>query len=142
MDAMNDVVTGATVHLTGTGSCTVTASQQGDENYNPRPTSREPSRSSRAVQGAEGRRKRLAPARRAIAKSRCRLGKVGPPTGQAHGPRQLAKPPARAGAAGGLEDQPPRQSRSQALTREQDRPKRGFAGSSQVTTCSLTSSRL
>src|SRR5439155_18030287 len=31
----NCTVTGSTAHLTGAGSCTVTASQPGDENYNP-----------------------------------------------------------------------------------------------------------
>src|SRR4029079_13178580 len=33
----NCTVTGATVHITGVGSCTITAKQAGDANYNPAP---------------------------------------------------------------------------------------------------------
>jgi hypothetical protein len=70
-------VSGKTVHLTGVGSCTVTASQPGDANYNPAPKvsrtfSIRPVRC--IVPKVVG--KRLAPAKRAIAKKHCRTGKV------------------------------------------------------------------
>ncbi len=74
----NCTVSGATVHLTGAGSCTVTASQPGDANYNAAPEvshrfaiARPPCTVPKVVG------KRLASARRTIAKRHCRTGKVG-----------------------------------------------------------------
>jgi hypothetical protein len=74
----NCAVSGATVHLTGAGSCTVTASQPGDANYNAAPdVSRTfsiapaPCRVPRLVG------KPLASAKRTIAQRHCRTGKVG-----------------------------------------------------------------
>jgi alpha-tubulin suppressor-like RCC1 family protein len=71
-------VRAATVHLTGAGSCTVTALQPGDANYNAAPEvqrtfaiTRPPCR----VPNVVG--KRIASARRAIARRHCRTGKVG-----------------------------------------------------------------
>jgi hypothetical protein len=68
----------ATVHLTGPGSCTVTASQPGDANYNAAPDvsrsfsiARAPCRVPKVVG------KRVASAKRTIAKRHCRTGKVG-----------------------------------------------------------------
>jgi len=69
---------GSTVHLTGVGSCTVTASQPGDANYNPAPavsrsfSIRPPPCKVPKVVG-----KRVASAKRTIAKRHCRTGKVG-----------------------------------------------------------------
>jgi alpha-tubulin suppressor-like RCC1 family protein len=74
----NCTLSGATVHLTGAGSCTVTASQPGDVNYNPAPKvsrtfsiARTPCRVPTVVG------KPLASAKRTIAKRHCRTGKVG-----------------------------------------------------------------
>jgi hypothetical protein len=71
-------VSAATVHLTGAGSCTVTASQPGDANYNAAPNvsrtfsiARAPCRVPKVVG------KRVASAKRAIAQRQCRTGKVG-----------------------------------------------------------------
>jgi PASTA domain/Regulator of chromosome condensation (RCC1) repeat len=73
----NCIVRGATVHLTGAGSCTVTASQRGDANYNPAlevsrtfSISRVPCTVPKVVG------KRLASAKRAIALRHCRTGTV------------------------------------------------------------------
>jgi hypothetical protein len=70
-------VRAATVHLTGAGSCTVTASQPGDANYNPAPDvsrtfaiARAPCRVPKVV------RKSLKSAKRTIARRHCRTGKV------------------------------------------------------------------
>jgi hypothetical protein len=71
-------VSGATVHLTGAGSCTVTAAQAGDANYNAAPgVSRTFSiaRVRCTVPKVVG--KRVAPAKRTIARRHCRTGKVG-----------------------------------------------------------------
>jgi alpha-tubulin suppressor-like RCC1 family protein len=71
-------VSGASVHLTGVGSCRITSSQAGDANYNPAPdVSRTfsiipaPCRVPKVVG------KRLASAKRTIALRHCRTGKVG-----------------------------------------------------------------
>jgi hypothetical protein len=71
-------VRAATVHLTGPGSCTVTASQPGDANYNAAPNvsrtfsiARPPCRVPKVVG------KRVASARLTIARRHCRTGKVG-----------------------------------------------------------------
>jgi hypothetical protein len=71
-------VSAATVHLTGAGSCTVTASQPGDANHNAAPNvsrtfsiARAPCRVPKVVG------KRVASAKRAIAQRQCRTGKVG-----------------------------------------------------------------
>ena len=71
-------VSGATVHLRGAGSCTVTAAQPGDANYNAAPgvsrtfsIARAPCRVPKVVG------KRVAFAKRTIAQRRCRTGKVG-----------------------------------------------------------------
>jgi PASTA domain/Regulator of chromosome condensation (RCC1) repeat len=86
----NCTVSGATVHLIGAGSCTVTASQPGDANYNAAP---DVSRSF-SIARAPGPRlppsiaraqcrvpkvvgKRVASAKRTIAQRQCRTGKVG-----------------------------------------------------------------
>jgi PASTA domain len=68
----------ATVHLTGAGSCTVTASQPGNANYNPAAPvlrsfliKRSPCRVPKVV----GRR--LGAAKKMIARRHCRTGKVG-----------------------------------------------------------------
>ena len=77
-------VSGATVRLTGVGPCTVTASQPGDANYDAAPDvsrtfsiiARAPSRVAPCrVPSVVG--KQLASAKRTIAKSHCRTGKVG-----------------------------------------------------------------
>jgi Regulator of chromosome condensation (RCC1) repeat len=68
----------AIVHLTGVGSCTLTASQPGNANYDPAPSvSRTFSitRLSCRVPRVVG--KRVAAARRLIARRHCRTGKVG-----------------------------------------------------------------
>jgi Regulator of chromosome condensation (RCC1) repeat/PASTA domain len=73
----NCTVSGAMVHLTGAGSCTVTASQSGDANYNAAPgVSRSFSiaRASCRVPKVVG--TRVASAKRTIARSHCRTGKV------------------------------------------------------------------
>ena len=70
-------VSGARVHLTGVGSCTVTASQPGDRNYNPAPDVSRTFSIARAtcrVPNVVG--KRAAPAKRTIAMRHCRTGKV------------------------------------------------------------------
>jgi hypothetical protein len=71
-------ISGATVHLTGVGSCTVTTSQPGDANYEAAPDvsrtfsiARAPCRVPRVVG------KQLASARLTIALRHCRIGKVG-----------------------------------------------------------------
>jgi hypothetical protein len=71
-------VSGTTVHLTGTGSCTVVALQPGNANYNAAPgvlrafsITPAPCRVPKVVG------KRLASAKRTIARSHCRTGKVG-----------------------------------------------------------------
>jgi hypothetical protein len=71
-------VRGATVHLTGAGSCTVTASQPGDANHSAAPDVRRTFSITRApcrVPRVVG--KRVASARLAIARRHCRTGKVG-----------------------------------------------------------------
>jgi Regulator of chromosome condensation (RCC1) repeat/PASTA domain len=71
-------VSGAMVHLTGAGSCTVTASQPGNANYNAAPAvSRTFSvtRVSCRVPRIVG--KRVAAAKRLIARRHCRTGKLG-----------------------------------------------------------------
>jgi hypothetical protein len=81
----NCVVSGVTVHLTGAGSCTITASQAGDVNYEPAPDVSETLVIERAVQATPTARcrvpavvgKRLVSAKRMIASRRCRTGKVG-----------------------------------------------------------------
>jgi hypothetical protein len=87
----NCTVSGATVHLTGAGSCTGTASQLGDANYNPAP---DVSRTFSIARDPPARRlppsiarprcrvpkvvgQRVASARRTIARRHCRTGKVG-----------------------------------------------------------------
>jgi hypothetical protein len=78
-------VRGATVHLTGAGSCTVIASQTGDARYNAAP------RVSRSfliglpckVPKVVG--KRLASAKRTITTRHCRTGKVGHAYSRKHG---------------------------------------------------------
>ena len=71
-------VRAATVHLTGAGSCTVTASQPGNANYNAAPDvrrtfsiTRPPCRVPKVVG------KRIASARLTIARRHCSTGKVG-----------------------------------------------------------------
>jgi hypothetical protein len=68
-------VRASTVHLTGAGSCTITASQAGDANYNPAPDvsrtfsiTRPPCRVPKVVG------KRLASAKRMIVRRQCRTG--------------------------------------------------------------------
>jgi chitinase len=81
----NCVVSGVTVHLTGAGSCTITASQAGDVNYEPAPNVSETFVIERGVQATPTARcrvpavvgKRLVSAKRMIASRRCRTGKVG-----------------------------------------------------------------
>jgi hypothetical protein len=71
-------VSGATVHLTGAGSCTVTAAQPGDANYNAASDAVHTfaiARTPCTVPKVVG--KRLAGAKRAITQSHCRTGKVG-----------------------------------------------------------------
>jgi hypothetical protein len=71
------MVRGATVHLTGAGSCTVTASQPGDANYNAAPdVSRRFSITRPACRVPKVVGKRVASASRSIAKRHCRTGKV------------------------------------------------------------------
>lgn len=85
----NCVVSGVTVHLTGAGSCTITASQVGDVNWEPAPDVSQTFAIERAVQPiappARPARcrvpavvgKRLVSAKQMIAKRHCRTGKVG-----------------------------------------------------------------
>jgi len=66
------------VHLTGAGSCTVTAAQPGDANYKPAPDVSRTFSIARAlcmVPNVVG--KRLASAKLTIAKRHCSTGKVG-----------------------------------------------------------------
>jgi hypothetical protein len=71
-------VNGATVHLTGPGSCTVTASQAGNLNYKSAPeVSRTFSIAPRPCTVPRVVGKRLAAAKRTIATRHCRTGKVG-----------------------------------------------------------------
>jgi chitinase len=70
-------ISGANVHLTGAGSCTVTASQPGDANFNPAPDVARTFSIARAtcrVPNIVG--KRLASAKRTIARRHCRTGRV------------------------------------------------------------------
>jgi hypothetical protein len=70
-------ISGTTVHLTGAGSCTVTASQPGDANFNPAPDVARTFSIARAtcrVPNIVG--KRLASAKRTIARRHCRTGRV------------------------------------------------------------------
>jgi hypothetical protein len=70
-------VRGSKVHLTGPGSCTVTASQAGDANYDPAPPVSRKFRIARTpctVPNVVG--KQLAPAKRVIKRHHCRTGKV------------------------------------------------------------------
>jgi hypothetical protein len=83
----NCVVSGATVHLTGAGSCTITASQAGDMTYEPAavsqtfaidqavPTTAPPSSPRCRVPKVVG--ERLVSAKRMIARGHCRTGKLG-----------------------------------------------------------------
>jgi Regulator of chromosome condensation (RCC1) repeat/PASTA domain len=83
----NCVVNGVTVHLTGAGSCTITASQAGDMTYEPAavsetfaieraiPTIAPPPPARCRVPKVVG--KRLVSAKRMIVSRRCRTGKVG-----------------------------------------------------------------
>jgi hypothetical protein len=65
------------VHLTGAGSCTITAAQQGDANYNAAPSvSRTFAIAIPACRVPNVRGKSLASAKRALALSHCRTGKV------------------------------------------------------------------
>jgi PASTA domain len=68
----------ATVHLRGAGSCTVTASQPGNANYNPAaPVSRSFSIKRPACRVPKVVGRRLGTAKKLIAKKHCRTGKVG-----------------------------------------------------------------
>jgi hypothetical protein len=83
----NCVVSGVTVHLTGAGSCTITASQAGDMTYEPAAVSQTfaieraiqtiapPPPARCRVPAVVG--KRLVSAKRMIVSRRCRTGKVG-----------------------------------------------------------------
>ena len=85
----NCVVSGVIVHLTGAGSCTITASQAGDVNWEPAPDVSQTFAIERAAQppappapparcrvpAVVG--KRLVSAKQMIAKRHCRTGKVG-----------------------------------------------------------------
>jgi alpha-tubulin suppressor-like RCC1 family protein len=71
-------LSGATVHLTGAGSCTVTASQPGDANYNAAPdVSRTFSIAPAPCRVPKVVGRRVASAKRTLAKRHCRTGKVG-----------------------------------------------------------------
>jgi chitinase len=76
----NCTISGARVHLTGAGSCTITASQAGNANYDAAPAvSRSFSIARRTQTRCKVPRviaKRLAAARSMISKSHCRTGKV------------------------------------------------------------------
>ena len=70
-------VNGSKVHLTGAGSCTVTAAQPGDTNYNAAPSvSRTFAIARPACTVPNVRGKSLASAKHAIATRHCRTGKV------------------------------------------------------------------
>ena len=70
-------VSGARVHLTGAGSCTITASQPGDENHNAAPdVSRTVSIAPTPCTVPNVVGKPLVSAKRAIARRHCRTGKV------------------------------------------------------------------
>jgi hypothetical protein len=74
----NCTVSSAMVHLTGAGSCTITASQPGDANYNAAPGVPQTFAIAPVpctVPNVVGRQ--VAPAKLAIAKRHCRTGKVG-----------------------------------------------------------------
>jgi len=82
----NCAVSGAIVHLTGAGSCTITASQAGDERWEPAPDVSRTFAIERAIQATPRAArcrvpkvvgKRLALAKRMIASRHCRTGKVG-----------------------------------------------------------------
>jgi PASTA domain/Regulator of chromosome condensation (RCC1) repeat len=85
-------VSGATVHLTGAGSCTITASEGGNVDYNPAPTISQsfsiaaktiltpPKCTVPKVVG-----KQLASAKRTITTRHCRTGKVGHGYSRKHG---------------------------------------------------------
>jgi hypothetical protein len=74
----NCTATGATVHLTGAGSCTVSASQPGNANYNAAPdASRSFSIAPAPCMVPKVVGKRLASARVTIARRHCRTGKLG-----------------------------------------------------------------
>jgi hypothetical protein len=71
-------VSGARVHLRGVGSCRITASQAGNANYNPAPdVSRTFSIAPTRCRVPKVVGKQVASAKRTIAKSHCRTGKVG-----------------------------------------------------------------
>jgi Regulator of chromosome condensation (RCC1) repeat/PASTA domain len=82
----NCLVSGVTVHLTGAGSCTITASQAGDMTYEPAAVSQTFAieRAIRTISPPPPARcrvpalvgKRLVSAKRMIARRRCRTGKV------------------------------------------------------------------
>jgi Regulator of chromosome condensation (RCC1) repeat/PASTA domain len=82
----NCLVSGGTVHLTGAGSCTITASQAGDMTYEPAAVSQTFAieRAIRTISPPPPARcrvpalvgKRLVSAKRMIARRRCRTGKV------------------------------------------------------------------
>jgi hypothetical protein len=81
----NCVVNGVIVHLTGAGSCTITASQAGDVYWEPAPDVSQTFAIERALQATPRARcrvpavvgKRLVAAKRMIASRRCRTGKIG-----------------------------------------------------------------
>ena len=81
----NCVVSGVIVHLTGAGSCTITASQTGDVNWEPAPDVSQTFAIERAVLTIAPTRcrvpavvgKRLVSAKRMITQRHCRTGKVG-----------------------------------------------------------------
>jgi PASTA domain-containing protein/Regulator of Chromosome Condensation (RCC1) repeat protein len=71
-------VGGTTVHLAGAGSCTVTASQAGNANYNPAPdVSQTFAIAPRPCRVPKVVGKKLPSAKQAITKSHCRTGKIG-----------------------------------------------------------------
>jgi hypothetical protein len=80
----NCVVSGATVHLTAAGSCTITASQAGDVNWEPAPDVSQTFAIERAAPATPTARcrvpkvvgKRLVSAKRMIASRHCRTGKL------------------------------------------------------------------
>src|SRR5207248_1869156 len=110
-------VSRAKVHLTGAGSCTITASQAGNANWRPAP----PVAQTFSIAPAPCRvpkvtGKRLPAAKAAIVRRHRRTGKVGHRLlAQAQGRRALAEPQARSRPAAEHEDRPRRQPRPQAL---------------------------
>ena len=73
----NCTISGSTVHLTGAGSCTVTASQAGDAKYNPAPdVSRTFSIALATCRVPNVVGKLLSSAKRTIARRHCRTGKL------------------------------------------------------------------